>query len=227
MDALKKFKRRNKSMKKFSFLLVFLVFLVSLVSIPAFATTYDIHVNPEDDVVSGRWWGYFGNGTWTNASASPNQVSHRYEPGDGESRKTSLKFYTSSFTESISDITSVTFNYNVLSAWTDGRDDIGNFSGIGNALYSNGLGMQSIDLTYEWTSKTEVPTEVSYLFNYTGYSGFTFGSANGGDPSFLRIITADSNSQLDNPSNVPEPGTLLLLFSGLIGVSGISRRREH
>lgn len=204
-------------MKKISFLavtLMFVLFSVSLVS----ASTYDIFVLPSDDVVSYRSWWRGGSDTGSFLAANPNLVSHSYYDGDGTVYNTSLRFYLSQFTGAIADITSVTFNYDVLTIWSEGRDDVGTFSGGGSVLASNGTGWKSFDVTSSWQALQAVPTFIDYSIAYTGYSGFNFGSADGGNPAFLRITTAG------NP--VPVPSAILLLGSGILGLAGLGRRKQ-
>ena len=109
---------------------------------------------------------------------------------------------------------SATFNFDILSHWTTTRDDIGTFSGGGSVLYSAGLGLQSFDISTSFIDLIgNHATTANYALLYTGYSGFTFGSADGGDPAYLQIITAG-----DDPAAIPEPDVLLLVGSGLIGL---------
>ena len=195
-------------------LMVLSVF-VSLVS----AATYDIFVTPDGDWVNYKSWGYFGTYYSTEVGANPNVVSHSYEPGNGNSANSTLRFSLAPFTETIADITSVTLNYNVLSVWTDGRENIGSFSGGGSVLASDGTGWQYFDITSSWQTMTILPTSIDYSFVYTGYSGFTFGSAEGNNPAYLRVITSGEG----NP--VPEPTTLLLFGFGLLCFAGANRKK--
>jgi len=208
-------------MKNFMFsILMVLMVMVSTVS----ATTFDIFVTTGNDWVTYRSWYYGGNYSYSEYAANPNQVSHSYEPGNGNAANSFLRFDLSSFTGSLSDITSVTFNYDVLSIWTEGRDDVGAFSGGGSVLASNGTGWKSFDVTSAWTSMTVIPAAIDYSIVYTGYSGFTFGSADGQNPAFLRIVTSGGDAPI--PSPTPEPATMMLFGLGLIGLAKISRSKK-
>jgi hypothetical protein len=189
----------------------------------AYASTYNIYVENAGDVVSGRSWWYGGSDNWTNPAANPNQVSHSYEPGNGNTANTSLSFNLSSIAGILSDdISSVTLNYNVLSIWTEGRDDVA-ATPFGKILYSNGTGWKNFTITPDSFNATRTdisPLSANYVFSYTGYSGLTFGSAEGGSPAYLQITTASI------PAPVPLPGAMWLLGSGIAGLAAARRRKK-
>ncbi|SEM37812.1 VPLPA-CTERM protein sorting domain-containing protein [Syntrophus gentianae] len=197
--------------------LVTVLFLLAM-SVPAMASIYDISVTGSGDQVKYRYWGYFGSGTWWEANANPNIVYHSYEPGNGNSADTALSFDLTSLTVSAEDILSASLNFNILSVWTDGRDDIGNINGIGTVYASGGTGWKSFDITTSLIDNLNAAgTTANYYFSYTGYSGFTFGSAEGGQPAYLSITTASNTP-------VPLPAAAWIFGSGLLGLFQIRRK---
>lgn len=184
------------------------------------ATVYTIYVQNAGDVVSSRYWGWFGSGSWSEAGANPNVVYHSYEPGNGNSANTSLSFDLTSFSAPVGDIVSASFNYDILSIWTEGRDDVASFSGGGIVSYGGGIGLKSFDITNSFISNIGAGAQTAnFSLTYTGYSGFTFGSADGGDPAYLRITTAEND-----PVSIPEPASLLLVGAGLIALVGAKKK---
>ena len=190
---------------------------LALACLPATASAnvYDIAVAASGDVVSHRSWGGGANYVWDEVAASPNVVFHNYSYGYGEAAGTSLTFSLASLPVKAADIVSASFNFKVLSTWSDGRDDVANFSAGGSVLASNGIGWKSFDVTSSLVGVlgTSAST-VTYGLAYTGYSGMSFASAEGGAPAFLRITTA-----------VPEPETYAMLMAGLGLLGFVARRR--
>ncbi len=97
-------------------LIVFSILLLSLVIVTmAQASVFDISVTEAGDRVYNRNWGYWG--TWTGwvVGANPNEVSHTYSPGYGDSNSTYLTFDISSFDVPSTEIVSVSLYINILS----------------------------------------------------------------------------------------------------------------
>ena len=196
--------------------------LLALVASTSMAATQDIAVTANKDIVLGRDWGYGGSYSWTDVTANPNIVSHDYWPGYGSAYNTALTFDLSSLGAlDLADITGVTLNIDILATWSgDGRDVIGALSSGGSVYHSQGIGLKSFDVTSSILGAlTAGQSSAQFLFSYTGYSGFTFGSADGGDPAFLRVSTVDVSPA------VPEPESYALALAGL-GVVGLLARRR-
>ena len=187
---------------------------------PASAATYDISVTAAGDVVSYRSWGYGGSYTGSEVGANPNQVYHSYEPGNGNSANTALSFDLASLSAvPLADIVSVSLNFKILDIWTlDGRDAVANLNNGLPVLLSNGTGWKYFNVTDNFKGQFgSPPSTANYAFTYTGYSGFNFASAEGGEPAYLRITTIVA---------VPEPETYAMLLMGLGLVGFIARRRK-
>ncbi|HOY88023.1 MAG TPA: PEP-CTERM sorting domain-containing protein [Methylotenera sp.] len=186
---------------------------------PASAAVYDISVTAAGDVVSHRYWGWFGSGSYSEVGANPNQVYHSYEPGNGNSANTALSFDLASISSVLlADIVSASLNFNILSISTEGRNDVATLSNGLPVLNSNGTGWKSFDVTDNFKGQFgSSPSTASYAFTYTGYSGFTFASAEGGEPAYLRITTIAA---------VPEPETYAMLLMGLGLIGFMVRRRK-
>jgi len=197
---------------------VAVLFLLSM-SIPEMASDYDISVTADGDRMYYRQWGYGGSNTGWIVDANPNQVSHSYEPGWGDSRATALSFDLTPLTSiPTEDILSASFNFRILDIWTSGRDDVGNLNNVGTVYASGGTGWKSFDITKSLTETLSNGGKTAdYSFAYTGYSGFSFGSAEGGLPAYLSITTASVNP-------VPVPAAVWLFGSGLLGLFGIRRK---
>ncbi len=197
--------------------------LLSLAAlVPAMAATQDIAVTAAGDRVYYRDWWYGGNDRGWIVDANPNQVSHYYEPGYGTSRETALSFDLSTASGLVlDDITAITFNFNIESIWTSGRDDVANLNGIGTVLASGGTGWKSFDVTSAVKSALGAgQTTADFYFSYTGYSGFTFSSAEGGQPAYLQFT-------INSAPAVPEPETYTLVLAGLGVMGGLALRRTR
>jgi len=189
-------------------------------STQATASVYTIYVQNAGDVVNYKYTSYWGNGSWSEATANPNTVYHSYEPGNGNMANTSLSFDLTALGVPAGDIASASFNYDFLSIWTEGRDNVATFSGGGSVLYSGGIGLKSFDITDSFISSIgSGASTANFSLVYTAYSGFTFGSADGDDPAYLLITTAGND-----PVSIPEPDSLLLVGAGLIALVGAKKK---
>jgi hypothetical protein len=187
----------------------------------ATAASYDIPVTLSGDQVNYRQWYSGGSDRWSDVNANPNAVFHDYSYGSGSSANSSLSFDLSALQLPAESVLSASFNFNVLEVWTQGRNDIGNFSGGGTVLYSAGSGWKSFDVTDSiQTAFRSNASSASYGLEYTGYSGFTFASAEGGMPAYLRITTPGIAAP------VPEPESFAMLLAGLGLMAGIARRKQ-
>ena len=138
---------------------------------------------------------------------------------------TGLTFDLSSIKGKVTDIASASLNFNIVNIWTEGRNDVANLNGFGTVNADGGTGWKSFDVTSTISDALAGPsTTAGFYFSYTGYSGFQFSSAEGGQPAFLRITTADP---LGAPSPVPVPPGVWLLGSGLVGLFGIHRKVKN
>lgn len=196
------------------------VVCIFMLSSLATAATVDIAVTAAGDRVYHKDWSSFGNYASWNTHANPNVVQHYYDYYSryGYLSNTHLSFDLTPVTIPVTDILSVSLNYNIIDIWTDGRDGVAGFSGGGSVLYSQGTGWKSFDVTDSFKNLlTNSAAAADYAFSYTGFSGFTFSSAEGGAPAFLRITTT-------GPSAVPIPGAAWLLGAGLAGLAGLRRK---
>jgi len=189
---------------------------------PAMANVYDIYVTPPGDVVTYQSWGTFGSYTEVNPAAYFNSAYYRYINGSGNNSSTTLSFAGSVFAMPVSDILSASLNYNVVDLFSyDGRDNVATFSGGGTVLVSNGTGWKSFDISDDLKGRlATAPASINYVFNYTGDSGFSFSSAEGGAPVFIRITTNEITTA------VPEPETYSMLLAGLGLMGAVIRRRK-
>lgn len=203
--------------KRFSFRLLHAALAAAALfsAASAVAASYQIPVTAAGDVMWRRNWYYGGSDTWSEPGANPNAVYHEYEPGWGNTAYTTLTFSLAPLLPvAPADIQSATFNFDVLEVWTSGRDDIGTFSAGGTVYHSGGTGWKSFDITDNLRGVLgSGASSVTYTLNYTGYSGFTFGSAEGGLPAYLQVTA------------VPEPEAWAMMLAGL-GLMGAAVRRR-
>ena len=170
--------------------MAFFLFSMLMWSSLAGASTINIYVTEAGDSVHSHQWYYGGSDWWWADDANPNVVSHSYEPGWGNSSDTFLTFSLASFSGTAADIVTASLNIDILSIWTEGRDDVGNLNAGGTVLYGNGTGWKSFDITDSIKALLNAgATTADYAFMFTGYSGFTFGSAEGDDPAFIKLVT--------------------------------------
>lgn len=209
-------------MTKNTFLSALLASALLAVPLSASAGFYDINVTATGDRV---WnWDKSSNYvfTWWTPDANPNAVGHNYDYDNrsGYYQDTHLNFSLGSLLVPVQDIVSVSLNFNVLSVWSAGRDDIGSLGGYGNVTYSGGTGLKSFDVTESLKSLLLANlTSADFSIVHTSFSGFAFGSAEGNDPAFLRFTTAGGE-----PSPIPEPGSALLISLGLLAAASVGRK---
>jgi hypothetical protein len=201
--------------------------LFALATLPVIAATQDIAVTAAGDITTYRYWGGGFGDRGSIPDANPNQVSHDYSWGSGTAYESSLSFDLSAVAGLTSaDLTSVTLNLDILSIWTSGRDDVAGISGVGPVLASGGGGWKSFDVTTQLGQALDRhDSSVGFYLAYTGYSGMTFGSAEGGQPAFLRFSTVDVTPPVV-PLAVPEPQTYAMVLAGL-GVMGLLSARRR
>ncbi|MCX5805965.1 MAG: hypothetical protein NT010_07850 [Proteobacteria bacterium] len=199
---------------KFLAILMVGLFLIGMAATGTYAAIIDIPVTAAGDTVfvwnKSSQYVY----TWWESNANPNQVSHWYYDGSGEYRDTYLSFNLSPVVGKAAEIISATFNFDILSIWGSGA--VGILNGVESVYGEGGTGWKFFDVTSSIQGiLANSGTTANYSFMHTGQSGFTFGSADGGDPAFLRITT-------NTP--VPIPGGLWLLSPGLLGLMGLKRK---
>lgn len=156
--------------------------------------------------------------TGSEVAANPNQVSHWFESGvGGEIRHTTLTFDITSLL-GLGDLLSATLNFNVLSVWGGG------WAGtlVEPIHVGDGPGLRSFDVTTILNDLVAAgSTSAVFGSSPAPYAGFTFGSAEGGDPAFLSVTAAAGNGgDAGGGGNVvPEPGSLLLAALGLLALA--------
>lgn len=191
----------------------------SLCALSAGAATIDIAVSSSGDVTNYRYWGGGFADRGAIVDANPNQVSHNYEWGSGAAFDATLTFDLSAAAGlTAADLESASLNLDILSVWTSGRDDVASIGGVGSVLASDGTGWKSFNvLAVVGPALDAHSSTLGFTLSYTGYSGMTFGSAEGGQPAFLRLTTAAA---------VPEPESMSMMVVGL-GVMGLLAKRRR
>lgn len=199
-----------------------MVLFVLAVSVPGEAATIDIAVTAAGDRVFN--WDKSSSYvyTWWTVEANPNQVAHYYDYDNrsGSYQDTALSFDLTSLAVPVADIISASFNFNILSIWGADGTAVGSLNTLGT-VYNDGVtGWKAFDITESLKFiLTNGGTTADYYFSHASQSGFTFGSAEGGQPAFLRINTAAGVG-----SPVPIPAAVWLFGTGLLGLFGVRRK---
>lgn len=231
--------------------LTLLVMLLGLlICSPVYADVIDIFVTPEGDGVRGKdRYGYFSG--WEDSGFISDETSlgvyHWYEDGSGSYRQAFLQFGLNPLSEGIDDITSISFNYNLLrtSSLARGYGDTAGYlyhvhdasAATGHAsdqLYGGGTietimvgattGWRSVDVTeYVLNDLNQGYNWSAWEFNRDNYAGMWLSAAESQNPAFLRIETTAENSA---PVPTPEPSAFILLGAGLLGLAVLARKGE-
>jgi len=217
-------------------------------AVSASAAVINIPVTAAGDGTSWRYWGWFGSGSGFSADANPNEARHSYWPGDGNESASYLQFQLSDFTGTAEQISSASFNFNVLGfidGGQDNRDTKGNIYHASNSSSANGnasqklggdqfvgsvtgstaMGWNSFDITsYLKNDVTSDYNWVAFSISSPGYAGFSFSSAESGNAAYLRIVTADATNGGGTTNAVPEPMTMSLFGLGGAALAFVRRR---
>jgi MYXO-CTERM domain-containing protein len=106
-----------------------------------------------------------------------------------------------------------------LTIWSEGSNEVGQISGVGPVLASQGTGWKGYDATTPvLAALTRGDSSISFTVDYVGYTGFQFSSAECGKPAHLQFTTA---------APVPEAESVALALAGLglVGLVHLRRRR--
>lgn len=174
--------------------------------------------------------------------------------GSETTKNTAYAQFNLSSAAGLSNITGISLNMNILSASKSGEDGVsaGTINHVANASGATGDASQKLGGTEfvasvmpgmsGWTSfnvTSYVLNDIAnyswaaFSFNYDGTytdyydrsSGFTFSSAEGQAPAYLRLTLAEDGSGGDGSNAVPEPASMMLFGLGSAGLAFVRRRK--
>jgi len=214
-------------MKRNVYVLIMMLFI--LLPGVAMATSFQISVTPDgDNYYSHAWWnsGHYNHNIY---GSNDIKTTYYYYPGDGgRYEEARLSFDLSSLSSiNVDDIIGASINIDITSAYNNvGGTDAGGLSYANqtDSVLASAFGWTSFNITDRLKSRLNAgDTTASFMGNHNGgpYDGwgYIFTSAEEGNPAYLDITTAGG-------SPVPEPTTLLLLGTGLIGLAGWGKRKK-
>jgi hypothetical protein len=151
--------------------------------------------------------------------------------GNGRFPVSGLKFYEATSAAGGGTTFSIAF-LNPVAAFGFYGIDIGEFGSQLSLLFTLvGGGTQTWSLPYVATNGQNTLRDGSLLYagfiNTTGFTSVAFLGTNSSDVFGFDDMTVGSIQQVQPPSVVPEPSTVLLMSVGLVAVAALMRRRRR